>query len=101
LLVHNKIYKLFHETGTYKQNKGSTKRNGKSNGIMNKDVPQVQVLPRISPNIVIRIVNDTMKQPPRARYCTKTVLPLYSSRLCAAVDDDAAAVLVDNGFPLT
>ena len=59
----------------YKQNKGRTNRNGNSNGTKSKEVPQVQVLLRMSVKMIIMIDIETMKHPPRLRYCTKTVDP--------------------------
>jgi hypothetical protein len=78
----------------YKQNKGSTKRNGSKSGTINNEAPHVQVELKIKQKMVTIKVKLTMKHPPRFRYCTKTVLPLVSG-----LDDNDASDDDNNGFP--
>jgi hypothetical protein len=57
----------------YKQKKGRTNKRGKSSGIANKLKPQVQQEVHTAAKIIMRILNDTMKQPPLFLYETEMV----------------------------
>lgn len=68
------ILKSFHDLAVlYKQNKGKTKRRGSKSGTTKRLRPHVQGEPRMAAQIVVKMLNETIKQPPRLRYETLMV----------------------------
>jgi hypothetical protein len=66
----------------YKQNNGRINKSGNKRGTMKRDKPQVQVLPTMAVIMMVKTVKLTIKQPPRFRYWTKMVVPLFHIMDC-------------------